>query len=179
MRSLAAKNLELNNHYRVEGFINGQAVGITTRFKYRHRTMSNFGSEAVAVYNACLAMNEPKRLQDIIYFCELKGSGLFGTAPYIAGEFFKEMGCNINCCFGKAFFDTAFKDSGLALLSYWQGIRLHTAAVRTNEDGSITAYNVKTRITEEKRYQSISDMLDKLNARAYMMQTIKIKNRYI
>jgi hypothetical protein len=101
---------EQNHQYNIKydapfgTYIYGQAVCSVKDMKFRNSIIADMGCGPVAIYNALLALGQPKFLSDIIYELELNpfmsgttGTKLSGTYKYLSHHGFNhQMTFNVN-----------------------------------------------------------------------------------
>lgn len=119
--------------------INGQGLGLVSKFRYGICHMSFNGCEVIAVHNALVYMKKPRPLPEIVLYMERFRVllGFFGCHPYGVGKALKHFG--IDCVRGKN-----ADDAKSFVLTFWTKrpflSEIHTVfCLRT--DKGIAVYN--------------------------------------
>lgn len=152
--------------------INGQGLGLVSKYRYGICPMSFNGCEVIAVHNALVYLGKPQKLADIAFYMEKFRvlMGFFGCNVYRTGKALSHFGAEFD-------YSRNIGDSDIFILSYWTGRRflssIHTVFCIKTDEG----YNVYNRFNNcpTVRFYRTADELTK-SKRPIAVYSIKKEN---
>ena len=157
-----------------QGYLNGQHLAPLSALPYGAYTVGWCGCEAIAVYNALLALGKSQPFPEVAAELEKRGlllNGLGGTHLAAARRYLESFDLDTDLLGARraADYDAAFAGAKTALLAYWTGKTLkqpdggwnmlHTVALAHGEDGSVTVYNAFGSSSTPTQAPSIEEFL--------------------
>ena len=177
-------NYEHNSKtYTGSGYIYGQksTEGVKD-CRLGFQKMSENGCEAIAIYNAMIALGETQKLADVVDYCEdsMWLLGYFGTHWEAIPEYFKDHGMYVEIADSVENYQTVLKENGYGVFTFWnkegditEGI--HTVFIEYVSDEQILVYNYYSSDVEPRPFENISDLIQRDNAGA--IQFVGVSNR--
>ena len=179
-----SRNYEHNSKtYTGTGYINGQKVTEGVKdCRLGFQKMSKNGCEAIAIYNAMVALGEPQKLADVVDFCEdsMWLLGYFGTHWETIPNYFEEHGMYAEVAGSVEEYQTVLQENGYGIFTFWneegnitEGI--HTVFIQYVSEDLILVYNYYNNDIEPRPFKNVDDLIQRDNAGA--IQFVGVSNR--
>lgn len=168
-RSVAYGNYIYNCRSDINsGYINGQALGKVSQFKFGFFRMSYNGCEVIAIYNALRLKRKGMPLSRIAFEMEVNGAstlyGIFGSNPYFIGNFLLANSIKFIRAFTAVKLGHYVRNNGVYIISFWNTKTvfggIHTVAA-TYYHNKFVVYNRYSNVSKLYYYGSIQSIYSK------------------
>ena len=165
-------NYEHNSEtYTGSGYINGQAVTEGVKdCRLGFQKMSENGCEAIALYNAMIALDKPQKLADVVDYCEdsMWLLGYFGTHWEAIPNYLEEKGMNTEIAKSIESYQAVLQRYGYGIFTFWnekgditEGI--HTVFIEYVSEELILVYNRYSKSTDVEEYTDVYHLIENGN----------------
>ena len=130
-----------------------------------YTSVSFAGCEAIAMYDAMIALGDKQSFADILLYCEQHSyaMSLLGTDWEAIPEYFEKKGYDVKYGYNYKDYNNLLDNSQACICTFWtdDGVDagIHTVYLFKQSDGQIVVYNRFSDISEEKPYESIEKFI--------------------
>lgn len=132
--------------------------------------MSENGCEAIALYNAMIALDKPQKLADVVDYCEdsMWLLGYFGAHWEAIPNYLEEKGMNTEIAKSIESYQAVLQRYGYGIFTFWnekgditEGI--HTVFIEYVSEELILVYNRYSNSTDVKEYTDVYHLIENGN----------------